>query len=207
MAYLWQLEFARNLTRQSDIQVTRRDLRIEVDRLPRGKMPGADAAMRFNLTLARSLHGAVNLLEREGGLTPAEAVRIADEAFNNSGTWLARGVIRLWLRLERDPFAGVKRRGPSRLAQAMWGAGMTVEDRHSCGAVSLCVLSCPFHAYFWNIGRSDLTPILCAWDTAWQTEVNNSPKPIRVDIRSTLARGGEMCEFTFRKPNQANTEQ
>jgi hypothetical protein len=165
-------------------------------------MPGNDGAKQFNLTLARSLHAAVAWLEREKGLSSSEAVRIAGAAFGESGTWLARGAVRLWLRLERDPFVGVLKRGPSTVARAMWGAGMVVEDRRTRDGVSLCVLTCPFHEYFWNVGRSDLTPVLCAWDTAWQAEVNASTKPIRVELRETIARGGDVCEFSFRRPDQ-----
>ncbi len=200
IAYLWQIEFAWRLSRHTGVRVTRRMLNAAPSRLPEGAMPGTDGARRFNLTLARSLHGAVTLLEREAGLPPQRASHAAEAAFVASGSWLARASIRLWLRLERDPFAGVQKRGPSLLAKAMWGDGMMVEDRRVPGAVSLCVLSCPLHDYFWNVGRSDLTPILCAWDTAWQAEVNASARPIRVDIRSTLAEGDAMCEFVFRKP-------
>jgi hypothetical protein len=206
MAYFWQIEFARNLSRQAGSNMTVRALRIEVARLPDARMPGNDGAKQFNLTLARSLHAAVAWLEREKGLSSSEAVRIAGAAFGESGTWLARGAVRLWLRLERDPFVGVLKRGPSTVARAMWGAGMVVEDRRTRDGVSLCVLTCPFHEYFWNVGRSDLTPVLCAWDTAWQAEVNASTKPIRVELRETIARGGAFCEFSFRRPDQAETE-
>ncbi|MCG7625143.1 L-2-amino-thiazoline-4-carboxylic acid hydrolase [Epibacterium sp. Ofav1-8] len=203
MAAFWQIEFARNLSRQSGIRFTWRNLRGEIARLPRSTMPGTDGAHRFNLALAQSLHASVILLERDAAISPVEAVRIAGAAFGVSGTWLARSVIRTWLRLERDPFEGVVRRGPSMVAKALWGNGMAVEDRHGPDQVSLCVLACPFHEYFWNVGRSDLTPILCAWDTAWHAEVNVSDKPIRVDVRETIAGGGEICDFNFRKPEPA----
>jgi hypothetical protein len=206
MAYFWQLEFTRKLSRQAEVTVSLRALRREIAHLPHGNMPGEDGAKRFNLTLAQSLHAAVILLEREGGIAPHEAVRLASAAFGESGTWLARGAIRLWLKVERDPFAGVQKRGPSKFARRIWGQGMMVEDRHTPDTVSLCVLSCPFQDYFWNVGRSDLTPILCAWDRAWQDEVNASAKPIRVDIRNTIARGAEICEFVFQRPNPAKGE-
>ncbi|MEO0498733.1 MAG: hypothetical protein AAF141_15460, partial [Pseudomonadota bacterium] len=64
MAYLWQLEFARNLSRQAGSGLTARALRNEVARLPNARMPGNDRAKRFNLTLARSLHAAAAWLER-----------------------------------------------------------------------------------------------------------------------------------------------
>lgn len=131
MAYLWQLEFARNLSRQAGSTMTVRALRIKAARRPNARMPGNDRAKQFNLTLARSLRAAVTWLERDLGLSSSEAVRIAGAAFCESGTWLARGAIRLWLRLERDPFAGVLKRGPSTVARAMWGTGMVVEDRRT----------------------------------------------------------------------------
>jgi len=186
--------------------MTARDLRVEVARLPYAKMPGNDGAKQFNLTLARSLHAAVAWLERENGLSSSEAVRLAGAAFGMSGTWLARSAIRLWLRLERDPLEGLLKRGPSTVARAMWGAGMVVEDRRTGDGVSLCVLACPFHEFFWNVARPDLTPALCAWDTSWQAEVNASAKSIRVEIRETIARGGEICDFAFQRPDQAKAE-
>lgn len=101
--------------------------------------------------------------------------------------------------LERDPLRGVKSRGPSPRAHGIWGNGMVVEDKHLPDTISLCVLSCPFRDYFWNAGCPDLTPILCAWDTAWQAEVNASRKPIRVDNLGSLAGGSDRCEFAFRQ--------
>lgn len=209
MASLWQREFARNLSRQAGSRVTIRDLRTVAARLPKGEMPGNDGARQFNLTLARTLHAAVSLLERDHAIPSTEARRIAGTALVASGTWLARGAVRLWLMLERDPLEGAMRRGPSRVAQAIWGNGMVVEDRSRPDGISLCVRACPFHDYFWNVGRTDLTPLLCAWDTAWQDEVNASARPIRVDIRSTIARGGDMCEFFFGRaaPAEADREQ
>jgi hypothetical protein len=95
MAYVWQLEFARNLSRQAGSEMTARALRIEVAGLPNAGMPGNDGAKQFNLTLARSLHAAVTWLEREKGVSSSEALRIAGAAFGESGTWLARGAVRL----------------------------------------------------------------------------------------------------------------
>ncbi|MEL7343294.1 MAG: L-2-amino-thiazoline-4-carboxylic acid hydrolase [Pseudomonadota bacterium] len=199
-AALWQVEFALRLSRAASTRISRKTLRRAISRLPDGRMPGTDRARAFNLTLAQSLHAAVHLLERELGFSRAEAVSVARRAFVDTGSWMARAGVRLWLWAERDPFAGVKTRGAASFAQALWGDGMVVQDRHSDDAVSLCVLNCPFHDYFWNVSCTNLTPILCAWDTAWQTEVNASDKPIRVDISSTLSEGAAMCEFTFRKP-------
>ncbi len=199
MTHFWQREFARKLSRQAGVKVAVRDLRDEAENLPQGDMPGDDRAKLFNLALARSLQASVSLLERNHGIPSTHAVYIAGAAFGASGTWLARSVIRLWLRVESDPFGGVMKRGPSLVAKAMWGNGMVVEDRLTSDGVSLCVLACPFNDYFGSVGRSDLTPILCAWDTAWQDEVNASDRPIMVDIRSTIACGGKICEFSFRK--------
>ena len=199
IAALWQLEFATRLSRETGTRVSRRALRLAINRLPDGQMPGTDKARVFNLTLAQSLHAAALILEHELGYTRANAIAKARSAFVDTGSWVARTGVRLWLNVERDPLSGVKTRGPATVAKALWGDGMAAEDRHTTDAVSLCVLSCPFQEYFWNVSRSDLTPILCAWDTAWQAEVNASNKSIRVDIASTLAGGGSMCEFSFRK--------
>lgn len=196
---LWQFEFALRLSRAADTRVSRKTLRQVINRLPDGQMPGADAARAFNLTLAQSLHAAVILLEQEVGLARTDAVSAARQAFVDTGRWMARLAVRAWLHLEPDPYAGVEARGPAAFAQALWGDGMVVKDRRTDNSISLCVLSCPFHDYFWNVGRTDLTPILCAWDTAWQQEMNASDKPIRVDISSTLSGGASMCEFTFRE--------
>lgn len=200
MAYFWQIEFARNLSRQSGFRIPRQMLCDEMKKLSHGKMPGSDRAQQFNLTLAQSLHAAVSLLECEAAMPRKNAVDAAGAAFGKSGSWLAKGAIRIWLRFERDPFAGVVKRGPSLVAKSMWGNGMKVEDRRAPNEVSLCVLSCPFHDYFWSVGRSDLTPVLCAWDMGWHAELNASAKPIRINVRSTIAKGGDICEFAFHRP-------
>lgn len=199
MATFWQYEFAWRLSRAAKTQIKVRDLKRVMARLPDASMPGSDPAKRFNLTLARSLQAAVVYLEEDMALPNSQALAISRVAFLTSGSWVAKTAIRIWLKLERDPFAGVEKRGPSGLAKSMWGDGMAVKDRRAPGKISLCVTRCPFHEYFWNAGRSDLTPILCAWDTAWQQEVNTSDKPLRVDIQSTLATGGAQCEFTFKR--------
>lgn len=195
----WQHEFAWRLSRAAQTRVKVRDLKRVMARLPDASMPGSDPAKRFNLALARSLQAAVVYLEEDMALSNPQALAISRVAFLTSGSWVAQTAIRIWLKLERDPFAGVEKRGPSRLAKSMWGDGMAVKDRRAAGEVSLCVTRCPFHEYFWNAGRSDLTPILCAWDTAWQREVNTSDKPLRVEIQSTFATGGAQCEFTFKR--------
>ena len=199
IAGLWQFEFVSRLSDKADARITRKQVRIEALRLPDGQMPGTDKARLFNLTLAQSLHAAVILLEREFGHTKEQAIAIAHAAFVQTGSWLVRVGVRIWLCIEREPFAGVKARGLASFASTLWGDGMAVEDRQTQETISLCVLKCPFHEYFQNVQRTDLTPIVCAWDTAWQAEVNASTKPIRVDIPTTLAERGRMCEFTFRQ--------
>ncbi|WP_425039459.1 L-2-amino-thiazoline-4-carboxylic acid hydrolase [Primorskyibacter sp. S187A] len=199
MVWLWQREFLWRLSRSIGARVTRADLRRVEHRLPQAHMPGVDAAQGANLILARSLHAAVIYLEEDVALAPELAVARAREAFAATGTWLARGAVRLWLALERDPFAGVETRGPAALARALWGEGMALEERRRPHEVSLCVTQCPFQEYFWNAARSDLTPIVCAWDTAWHEEINASRKPIRVEMRGCLAEGAPQCDFTFRR--------
>jgi len=198
-AALWQFEFALRLSRVVGTRIPRKTLHQAISRLPEVQMPGTDAARAFNLTLAQSLHASAILLEQDLGFSRANAVSAARRAFVDTGSWIGRAAVRLWLRVERDPYAGVAARGPAAVAKVLWGDGMTLEDRRTDGSVSLCVLNCPFHDYFWNASRTDLTPILCAWDTAWQEEVNGSNKPIRVDLSSTLSGGASICEFTFRK--------
>ncbi|MBT8415383.1 MAG: L-2-amino-thiazoline-4-carboxylic acid hydrolase [Boseongicola sp.] len=207
IGWVWQRAFLGRLTRQTGFQLSATDVQAEINRMPRGQMPGTDAARRFNLLMAESLHAAARLLEREAGLPREDAVEAARTAFVSGGSWLARGFVRLWLRLERDPYKGVDTRGAAPLSKALWGNGMVVEDRRGHAHISLCVLSCPFQDYFWNVGRSDLTPVLCEWDTNWQTEVNASPRPIRVDIKSTLARGDDLCEFTFTRACETQSRQ
>lgn len=199
VSVLWQVEFTWRLSRSAGTPISPRTLRRAIMRLPDGRMPGTDRARAFNLMLAQSLHASVILLERERGLSRADARSVARRAFVNTGRWMARAAVRLWMRLERDPFAGVKARGPASVAKAIWGDGMAAEDQHTDEAVTLCVLNCPFHEYFWNVSRSDLTPILCAWDTARQQEVNTSGKPFRVDISNTHSGGAAICTFAYRK--------
>lgn len=197
-ASLWRREFLWRLSLRTGRPITVKDLAWVERTLPAAQMPGSDGARAFNYTLARSLHAAVVLLERERKYSQDDARTTARAAFLATGTWVSRWAIRLWLWLERDPFENILFTGISKTARSLWGNGMEVEDRRGTSEVSLCVTRCPFSEYFWNASRMDLAPILCAWDASWIETVNASPAPIDVTLKSTLVSGAERCEFAFR---------
>lgn len=198
IAFLWQREFLWRLSRQTGRRITVRDITWIEKTLPAAQMPGTDPARHFNLTLARSLHAAVVLLEDTHKLSRDDARATAKTAFLATGSWVSRWAVRLWLWLERDPFEDILKRGAAGAARDIWGDGMEVEDRRGSGEVSLCVTRCPFSEYFWNASRMDLAPILCAWDASWIDRVNASPAPIGVALKCTLVTGAESCQFVFR---------
>lgn len=198
LAHLWLFEFAIRLSRAFGRTVRVKDLVRTMRYLPKASMPGQGAAHRFNFTLARALHAAVVHLEQDRGMAPHAAVKTAREAFVPTGAWLGGLVVRLWLWLDRDPFAGIAARGPSQLAHRLWGDGMQMQDHYVSGEISLTITACPFRDYFWNAGRSDLAPILCAWDQTWIDVTNRSGRPLRVVLLGTLAKGDAACDFVFR---------
>lgn len=194
---LWRAEFIWRLSKAAGQRIKRNNLDQALARYPDAQMPGTDAPAIFNKTLAKNLHAAAVFLEQNLGLPRDDARAVARQAFVATGGWVSRLGIKLWLWTERDPFAGVAKRGATPLAEKMWGDGMQLTEQRKDNKISLCVLSCPFCAYFQNADRPDLTPILCEWDASWIAEVETSKRSLRVVLESTLARGDAMCEFAF----------
>jgi hypothetical protein len=204
VAHIWQYEFVWRLRKASGTGITRSALNNKISLLNRKKFPGSDAAARFNWILAGSLHAAHLYFEEEEGFEPSQARATSKHAFARTGTWVSRSLIKFWLWIEPDPFAGVARRGATSLAQQMWGDAMRLEERRTVGVISCCVLKCPFNEYFQTSGRPDITPTICEWDAAWMIAVRRSKRPINVELRSTLASGDACCEFAFVDPREKN---
>lgn len=195
---LWQRAFVRQIRKQGGPAVTVCEVRRERARLPAYQMPGTDAAATRNRALAETLLAATLCLEQGHGLARPQAVAVAQGAFLATGTGFARWVMRVWLLVERDPMAGLRRRGLAGNAARLWGDGMRLSDHDSGDSFELHVSACPFAEYFWNAGRGDLTPVLCAWDGAWMDSVNRHRRAIKVDRPGTLAEGHARCAFRFR---------
>ncbi|WP_339986631.1 L-2-amino-thiazoline-4-carboxylic acid hydrolase [Gymnodinialimonas ulvae] len=160
-------------------------------------MPGGDAQGEVNRYLASSLLALAEVLEREHGLDRDAAVTLARAAFLANGRGLMRAATLIWLRLTPDPFAALLKLGPGPRMARLWGRGMEAEEVHAPGQITLRVTGCAFAAYFWNAGRSDLTPILCAYDAQWFAWINGAQQGLRARRDGTLAEGLGACTFLF----------
>lgn len=160
-----------------------------MDRLPDVVMPGTDAAVYTNRMLAQSLHAAAVLLE-DVGVGPDRSNAILTEAFVDCGGWLARTDMRMWMLVDKHPFLIVAAQGPAKLIQRCHGDGMRVSQECDAEAVTLRVEQCPFHEYFWNASRPELTQVMRAWDANWMQVINASKRPIRVSSWQPSEAGG-----------------
>ncbi len=178
-ARIWQIEFCWRLRRVSGADISRQDLQRAIDRLPNVAMPGTDAAVYTNRILAQSLHAAAVLLE-DFGFGPDRTNAILTEAFVDCGGWLARADMRMWMLIDKHPFLIVAAQGPAKLIHRCHGDGMRVSQECGTEAVTLLVEQCPFHEYFWNASRPELTQVMRAWDANWMQVINGSKRPIAV---------------------------
>lgn len=178
-ARIWQYEFCWRLRRASGADITRQDLQRAIKCLPYVAMPGTDAAVYTNRTLAQSLHAAAVLLE-DFGFRMDQATAVLTKAFVGSGGWLVRLDMRMWMLIDKHPFLIVAAQGPAKLIHRCHGDGMRVSQECGTEAVTLLVEQCPFHEYFWNAGRPELTHVMRAWDTNWMQVINGSKRPIAV---------------------------
>jgi hypothetical protein len=197
---LWRRGFLRALNRGGDVQIDDQALRIRAAQLgARRGFPGGGAQTAFNEALATGLHAAAELLE-EAGLDRRAARDRAGAAFLQSGKGLAHWLTRAWLWTASDP-VGQAQDGDrlSARARLIWGAGMRFHQENGPDHATLKVTECAFADYFWDAGRSDLTPILCAWDAQWMEIVNASDRPVSVSRSGTLAQGCDVCDFCLRR--------
>lgn len=205
----WRLEFLWRLKRETGWAPSRRaHRRLARDLADRFALPGEDAQARFNRTLATGLHATVEVLERERGLRRDEAAAAAGAAFLATGRWTSRLAVKFWLAMEADPMRTLTPARLSRTVRRLWGEGMEAKVVAEPGRTTLLVTRCPFEAYFSNASRSDLTGILCAWDSAWMADVNASRRPIAVTRSGALAQGRPHCDFVFHAaPEEAHEEE
>lgn len=178
-ARIWQYEFCWRLRRAAGVDIRMYDLQRAMARLPHVPMPGSDAAVYSNRIMAQTLHAAGNLLE-DFGFDRAQSLAILTEAFVGCGGWLVRHDVRMWMLIDKHPFLIVTARGPAKLVERCHGNGMQVSQDCGADAVTLRVERCPFHEYFWNASRPELTQVMRAWDANWMDVINASKRPIQV---------------------------
>lgn len=194
---LWEAGFLRQIARAGGPRLTRSDLGAARGRYADRVVPGRSRRVRFMTHMAGSLLAASELLEGAHRLPRAEATAILRRAFLANGRGLTRALTRTWLASRRDPMAALTRHTPAARARALWGDGLTTEEEVTNDRATLRVTGCGFADYFWSAGRSDLTPILCAYDIAWLEDINSGGRPIRAWRDGTLAEGRGACTFVF----------
>ena len=197
---LWRRGFLSALNRGGDPHISDEDLIARATSLAaRRHLVADDGQTELTHALATGLHAATELLE-EAGLSRREARDRAGAAFLKSGQSLARWSMRLWLWVTPDPVGHAKAGNKlAERARMAWGGGLKAHQENGPDHATLMVTECVFVDYFWDAGRSDLTPILCAWDAQWMEIVNASDRPVSVSRSGTLAQGCEACDFCFKR--------
>lgn len=106
-------------------------------------------------------------------------------------------IVKLWLRLTRDPVGFLNRWSLLRLFQRSQGTAMEFAEEKTAGEVVLVVRRCAYHKFFVDHGEPTLTPVLCMFDRVWMEILNRSPRPVRLERPSTISTGGDSCRFRF----------
>jgi hypothetical protein len=126
-----------------------------------------------------------------------EALAVVGRALRATFRGRVQFVTRALLWLSRDPVRGLSRVSISGFCRWAYGDGMAFGQTRSAESVELLVHKCAFHEFFAENGSPELTRVLCMWDRNWMDVVNASPRPVRIERRSTISTGGERCEFRF----------
>ena len=116
-------------------------------------------------------------------------------------------ILKLWLRLTRDPVGFLNRRSLLPLFQRSQGSAMEFAEEKTAGEVVLVVRRCAYHQFFVDHGEPALTSVLCMFDRVWMEILDRSRRPVRMERPSTISTGGDTCRFRFiRDHDKDNSE-
>ena len=116
-------------------------------------------------------------------------------------------MVRLFLKLYRDPVGKLSRMNFATFGRRSYGDTMVFDGEHGENHVDMLVRRCAFHQFFVDHGVPGLTLALCNWDRHWMQLLDDSPRPIRSERPSTISTGGECCRFRFVRDESKGTTQ
>ncbi|SHH48851.1 L-2-amino-thiazoline-4-carboxylic acid hydrolase [Marivita hallyeonensis] len=193
---LWVSAYLRQIARVGGTRLGHADLHREQARYEaRGLSWGRDEG--FAKTLATTVLASASALENEYGCDRAEAVAVVQKALRAVGRRLTYGMTRAWLWSRRDPFGDLEKVSPLDWMRRMWGNALKAEQHCSEGRIELTVTDCAFRDYFWQAGRSDLTPVLCSFDAMWHDVINHAKRGMIADQMAAMGEGARTCRFTY----------
>jgi hypothetical protein len=111
--------------------------------------------------------------------------------------WTA-GATREFLDGAADPFAAMTALAKER-ETTDFGAEFTFDRDEGPAHLHQDVRRCGYHDYLMSQGAAHLTPVLCAFDTAWLEAVDPARHGFVATRATTLAAGGPTCPFHFRR--------
>src|SRR5262245_4358627 len=127
----------------------------------------------------------------------AGAYAFAQTVFQRTLERPVRWLLKIWLRLARDPVGFLSRWSLVRLSQRTYGTSMEFAEEKTDDEVVLVVRRCAFHQFFIDQGEPALTPVLCMFDRVWMEVIDRAPRPVRTERPSTISTGGDSCRFRF----------
>jgi hypothetical protein len=157
-----------------------------------------DDTSRFHLRLVALVLASYRTLVTV--LPPNDTLALVRLALIEPGRpWVRRGTAAA-LDHAPDPLALMVEVSKEREA-SFYGSGFAFERERDDGqAYLLNVHRCFYHNFFTANGIPELTSIFCDWDTnTWAEAIDPTRHGFGFECPSTLALGGDMCRFQFRR--------
>lgn len=132
-------------------------------------------------------------------LSRDEILNVLTRSFSSYGAFWMKWGMRLGLKFSRNPMAMIstfaERRGIS-----AYGKSFEIQSEGDQRQFySSNVTKCGYHEFFKKNGVPELTPVMCSWDLIWAAQIEPRKHGITFDRPSTIAAGGDMCRFRFRR--------
>jgi len=160
-----------------------------------------DQVSAHNLRYACAILAAHEALV-ERGLADS-ALGILRDTFSAAGDFV-RHKTRAGLDASADPFRELVNVSKAREAQ-QFGTGFELarvrDDDHQ---YLLDVRRCLWHDFFVDVGRPELTVVLCDFDSTWFTAIDPARHGFRFQRETTLGYGGGHCPFHFLRLSPAS---
>lgn len=156
--------------------------------------PGAGSILISALALAAYRELAAHLGSKR------EAWQTVQSALTRPQTAWIQKVMRLALRLSRDPLALMANISQKKQLQA-YGKGFVFSTHTDNMQTHFAthVHRCLYHEFFKANGAPELTLAFCAFDNIWGDLLQGSEYGVRFDRPTTIAAGEELCRFEFRR--------
>ncbi|GIJ45561.1 hypothetical protein Val02_24470 [Virgisporangium aliadipatigenens] len=162
-----------------------------------GELP--DPPARYNRRYTTAVLAAWEVLSpRFGPARHQDLLDLLREAFTAPfREWTARST-REFLDGADDPFAAMAALAKKR-ETTDFGVEFTFDRDEGPAHLHQDVRRCGYLEYLRGRGAAHLTPVLCAFDTAWLEAVDPARHGFVATRATTLAEGGPTCPFHFRR--------